>query len=49
MFYFKFILKRCVFRAVLKVLIVAVAMILFGSAFQTFAAETIKDRAPTSF
>ena len=39
-------LKRCVSRAVLKVSIVAVALILFGSAFQTFAAETIKNRAP---
>ena len=41
-------LKICVFMAVLKVSIVAVALILFGSAFQTFAAETIKNRAPTS-
>ena len=46
MSYFKFILKKCVFRVVLKVSIVVVALILFGSAFQTFAAETIKDRAP---
>ena len=49
MFYLKFILNRCVFRAVLKVLIIAVALILFGSTFQTFAVETIKDRAPHKF
>ena len=47
--YSKYILKRWVFKAVLKVLIVVVALTLFGSASQIFAADTINDRAPHEF
>ena len=42
-------MKRCAFSAVLKVLIVALALILFGRVFQAFAADTVNDRAPHEF
>ena len=42
-------LKRRVFSAVFKILMVALALILFGSVFQAFAADTVNDRAPQEF
>ena len=42
-------MKRRVFSAALKVLIVALAQILFGSVFQDFAADTVNDRDPHEF
>ena len=39
-------MKRLVFRAVLKILIVAVVLILFGCSFQFFAVDTVNDCAP---
>ena len=48
-YYSKKTLKICVFSTVLKTLIVALALILFGSVFQALAAETVNDRAPCKF
>ena len=39
-------MQICVFSAVLKLQIVAMALILFGNIFQAFAADTVNDRAP---
>ena len=36
-------LKRCVSSAVLKILIVALALILFGNVFQSFAVDMLND------
>ena len=36
--------EKMFFSAVLKILIVALALILFGSVFQAFAADTVNDR-----
>ena len=41
--------KRCVFNAVLKTRTVALTLMLFGSVFQAFAADTVNDRAPHEF
>ena len=42
-------LTRCVFNAVLKTPTVALALILFVSAFHAFAADTANDRAPHEY
>ena len=49
MYYSKLTLKRWVFRAVLKKLIIAVAVILLGKAFQVSAADTVNDHTPHEF
>ena len=49
MYHSKQALKRCVFNVVLKTQTVALALILFGSVFQVFAADTVNDRAPHKF
>ena len=49
MYYSKQALKIRVSSAVLKILIVALALILFGSVLQAFAADTVNDRAPHEF
>ena len=49
MCYSKYIFKRWVFRGVLKILIVAVVLLLFGSAFRVFVPDTVNHRAPTGF
>ena len=49
MYYSKGALKRCDFSAVLKILIVVLALILFGSVFQAFAVLMVNDCAPHKF
>ena len=48
MYYSKSGLKRCVFSAVLKILIVVLALILFGSVFQAAATDTVTDDTPVN-